>query len=49
LEYKLNDKWSLFVEGRFSYSQINADLVGGGTLETDLWQPQLAVGLSYRF
>jgi lipid A oxidase len=49
LEYKLNDKWSLFVEGRFSYSQINADLVGGGTLETDLWQPQLAIGLSYRF
>jgi lipid A oxidase len=49
LEYKLNEKWSLFSEARLSYSQINADLAGGGTLETHLWSPQLAIGLSYRF
>ena len=49
LEYKLNEKWSLFTEARLSYSQIDADLAGGGSLETDLWSPQLAIGLSYRF
>jgi lipid A oxidase len=49
LEYKLNETWSVFAEGRLSYSHINADLTGGGTLETDLWSPQLAIGLSYRF
>ena len=49
LEYKLNAKWSLFTEGRLSYSHINADLNGGGSFETQLWTPQLAIGLSYRF
>jgi lipid A oxidase len=49
LEYKLDQKWSVFAEARFSYSNIVADLDGGGTLKTHLWQPQLAVGLSYRF
>ena len=49
LEYKLNEKWSMFAEARFSYSNVVADLDGGGTLKTHLWQPQLAVGLSYRF
>jgi lipid A oxidase len=49
LEYKLNDTWSLFTEGRLSYSHIDAPLSDGGSLKTDLWSPQLAVGLSYRF
>jgi lipid A oxidase len=49
LEYKLNEKWSVFGEARFSYSNIVADLDGGGTLKTHLWEPQLAIGLSYRF
>jgi lipid A oxidase len=49
LEYKLSANWSLFTEARLSYSQIQADLTGGGTLETELWSPQLAIGLSYRF
>jgi lipid A oxidase len=49
LEYKLNQTWALFTEARFSYSSINADLEGGGHLETDLWSPQLAIGVSYRF
>jgi lipid A oxidase len=49
LEYKLNDSWSLFTEARLSYSHIDADLADGGSLKTDLWSPQIAVGLSYRF
>ena len=49
LEYKLNDTWSLFTEARLSYSQIDADLKGGGSLQTDLWSPAIAVGVTYRF
>lgn len=49
LEYKLNRSWSLFTEFKLGYSDISADLTGGGQLETDLWSPQLAIGLSYRF
>ena len=49
LEYKLNASWSLFTEAKLSYSHIDADLKGGGSLATDLWSPQLAVGLTYRF
>jgi lipid A oxidase len=49
LEYKLNERWSLFTEAKLAYSHIEADLDGGGTLETDLWSPQLAIGVTYRF
>jgi lipid A oxidase len=49
LEYKLNDTWSLFTEAKLSYSHISADLSGGGQLETDLWSPAIALGLTYRF
>jgi lipid A oxidase len=49
LEYKLSERWSVFTEFKLSYSSISADLTGGGTLETDLWSPQLAIGVTYRF
>jgi lipid A oxidase len=49
LEYKLNGNWSLFTEAKLSYSRIDADLQGGGSLQTDLWSPAVAVGLNYRF
>jgi lipid A oxidase len=49
LEYRLNGSWSLFSELKLSYVHISADLKGGGQLETDLWSPQLALGLTYRF
>jgi lipid A oxidase len=49
LEYKLGNSWSLFTEARLSYTHINADLNGGGDLKTDLWSPQLAIGVTYRF
>jgi lipid A oxidase len=49
LEYKLNEAWSLFTEAKLSYSHIDADLKDGGGLETDLWSPAVAVGLTYRF
>jgi lipid A oxidase len=49
LEYKLDQTWSLFAEAKLSYSHIDADLEGGGSLETDLWSPAIAIGLTYRF
>jgi lipid A oxidase len=49
LEYKLTDTWSLFTEAKLSYTHISADLNGGGTLETDLWSPAIALGVTYRF
>ena len=49
LEYRLTDAWSLFAEGKVSYSHLDTELEGGGTLKTYLWSPQLMLGLSYRF
>jgi lipid A oxidase len=49
LEYRLNESWSLFAEGKLSYSHLRTDLDGGGSFKTYLWTPQLAIGLSYRF
>ena len=49
LEYKLNESWSLFAEGKLSYAHLRNDLEGGGSFKTYLWTPQLAVGVTYRF
>lgn len=49
LEYRLDDAWTLFAEGKISYSHLAAELEGGGQLKTHLWSPQLLLGLSYRF
>jgi lipid A oxidase len=49
LEYKLDQSWSVFAEAKLSYSHIDADLDGGGSLETDLWSPAVAIGVTYRF
>jgi lipid A oxidase len=37
---------SVFAEYKANYSWNEADLVGGGTLETDVLTHQLAVGIS---
>jgi lipid A oxidase len=49
LEMPLGANWSGFIEGKMTYTRIDADLKGGGSLKTDLWSPHFAVGLSYRF
>jgi lipid A oxidase len=49
LEFKLDDAWSVFAEGKLSYSHLDTDLENGGKFKTYLWSPQLAIGLSYRF
>jgi lipid A oxidase len=49
LEYRLGDAWSVFAQGKLSYAHLDTELAGGGTLTSDLWSPQVVLGLSYRF
>jgi lipid A oxidase len=49
LEYRFLPHWSLFAEGKMSYARIDGDLNGGGSVITNIWSPQLALGLSVRF
>ena len=49
LEYHLNPHFSLFGDYKLSFSSNEPDLVGGGSLETDIWTNHLTFGLSYRF
>lgn len=49
VEYELNDTWSVFGEYKFTYSQLNLDLNGGGSLETNILTNAINVGLSRSF
>ena len=49
LELQLTQSWSMFAQGKLSYSHLATELTGDGQLKTYLWSPQLSVGLSYRF
>ncbi|MCP5074883.1 MAG: phosphatase PAP2 family protein [Rhodobacteraceae bacterium] len=49
VSYSLNDRWALFGEYRGTYSKISADLVGGGTLKTDIITNSLNLGVSFKF
>ena len=48
-EYNFTERFSAFGEYKISFSQNDADLDGGGTLETDIWTNHFVLGLSYRF
>lgn len=47
--YEINDRWALFGEYQTTYSQNEADLKGGGTLETDIVTNAVNIGISYSF
>lgn len=47
--YELTDRWAVFGEYQFTVSQNEADLEGGGTLDTRLVSNALNVGVSLRF
>lgn len=49
LEMPFGRNWSGFVEAKLSYTHINADIVDGDHVKTDIWSPHFAVGLAYRF
>lgn len=47
--YGLNDSWSLYGEYKGTYSQNNADLDNGGSLETNIVTNAVNVGVSFNF
>lgn len=49
LEYHLSPRFSLFGDYKLSFSSNDADLDGGGSLETDVWTNHVTFGVSYRF
>jgi lipid A oxidase len=49
LEYRIGPKLAAFADYKLSYSNNDADLDGGGTLETDILTSQVIFGISYRF
>lgn len=47
--YDLSDSWSVFGEYKGTYSQNEADLDNGGTLETDIITNAVNLGVSFNF
>ena len=47
--YEVTDSVSVFGEYKGTYSQNEADLVGGGTLESDIVTNALNLGVSFNF
>ena len=48
VDFAITERISVFGEYKFSYAQVDADLNGGGYLETDLIINQAAVGLTFK-
>ena len=49
VNYPLNDRWSVFGEYQFTWSDNSADLEGGGSLDTRLITNALNVGVGFKF
>ncbi|NKB54356.1 MAG: outer membrane beta-barrel protein [Rhizobiaceae bacterium] len=48
VDYQLDEDWSLFGEIKTNYGQVDADLNGGGKLDTNIISNQIIVGLTYK-
>lgn len=49
LQYNFGPHVSAFGEYKLSYATNDADLLGGGSLEINVWTNHVTFGLSYRF
>ena len=49
VSYQINEDWALFGEYKGTYTQNEVDLVGGGTLSSDIRTDAVNIGFSYRF
>ena len=47
VDYAIDDSWSVFGELKSTYGQVDADLNGGGSLETDIISNQVIIGVTY--
>ena len=48
VDYAIDDNWSVFGELKTTYGQVEADLTGGGSLETDIISNQVIFGVTYK-
>ena len=48
-KHQIADSWKIFAEYRVTYTPIEADLDGGGKIETDILNNQVSLGISYLF
>lgn len=48
VDFSLTEHWSLFGEYKFNYGEVDADLVGGGSLKTDIISNQVFFGVTYK-
>ena len=48
-KYQINERWAVFGEYQFTWSQNSADLAGGGTLDTRIITNALNVGVGFSF
>lgn len=49
VDYALSERWKLFGEYKGTYSWLDADLDGGGSLSTDIWTNALNLGVAVAF
>ena len=49
IKYSLTDRWSVFGEYQFTWSQNEADLAGGGSLETRIFTNAVNLGVGFSF
>ncbi|MEO0342987.1 MAG: outer membrane beta-barrel protein [Pseudomonadota bacterium] len=47
--FDMNERWGLFGEYRFSYQEVDVDLDGGGSVDTNIITNALNIGVSYNF
>ena len=48
-EFQLSENFAVFGEYKFSYADIDAELTGGGSLETEGLTNHFILGVSYKF
>ncbi|GAA3862980.1 outer membrane beta-barrel protein [Celeribacter arenosi] len=47
--FEMNERWDVFGEYKGTYSQLNADLEGGGSLRTDIVTNAINLGVAFKF
>ncbi|MDV7145375.1 hypothetical protein R3X27_22040 [Tropicimonas sp. TH_r6] len=47
IDYEINDRWSVFGEGKLAQYWFDVDLEGDGTLQSDVFGYVFAVGVTY--
>lgn len=48
VDYALTENWSAFAEFKTTYGQVQADVKGGGTLDTNIISNQVIFGITYK-